>query len=164
MTYMLRSALSIKRAVYDAWKTKSKERELNLNACTCRRTHLGDGLGLLLSNTLAVGGGAQFGMAEARLKHRAAHSLGEGCCTAVIPLVMIIIRLPPFLFALICLLACASMILPPLSTQLPAFITNNLIFGRNDQISSLSPLLEFFETSRCVVRDLLAKPYEERHD
>ena len=69
MTYMLRSALSIKRAVYDAWKTKSKERELNLNACTCRRTHLGDGLGLLLSNTVAVGGGAQFGMAEARLKY-----------------------------------------------------------------------------------------------
>ena len=117
----------------------------------------------LLENICTVAG-SQFGMAEARLKHRAAHSLGEGCCTAVIPLVMIIIRLPPFLFALICLLACASMIFAPLSTQLPAFITNNLIFGRNDQISSLSPLLEFFETSRCDVRDLLAKPYEERHD
>ena len=41
MTYMLRSALSIKRAVYDAWKTKSKEEgELNLNACTC--IHVGE--------------------------------------------------------------------------------------------------------------------------
>ena len=59
----------------------------------------------LLENICTVVG-SQFGMAEARLKHRAAHSLGEGCCTAVIPLVMIIIRLPPFLFALICLLAC----------------------------------------------------------
>lgn len=69
----------------------------------------------LLENICTVVG-SQFGMAEARLKHWVAHSLGEGCCTAVIPLVMIIIRLPPFLFALICLLACAIAIIWQIET------------------------------------------------